>query len=115
VFVGSADWMPRNLRHRVEILYPIEDAAIRDRIRVEILGTYLADRVKARRILPDGSHERVTLAPGEAPIRSQAALLETAAKLAGRLVERADSASLPTEEPARTRARRRRKSASQQP
>jgi polyphosphate kinase len=80
VYLGSADWMPRNLRHRVEVLFPIEDAAIRERLRTEILGTYFADRVKARRILPDGAHERVAAQPGEPAVRAQAALLEIAAR-----------------------------------
>jgi polyphosphate kinase len=115
VLVGSADWMPRNLRHRVEILFPIEDAAIRDRIRGEILGTYLADRVKARRLLPDGGHERIVGAPGEAPIRSQSALLETAAKVTGRLFERSDGPTHAEEAPLRARPRRRRKSAQTPP
>jgi polyphosphate kinase len=115
VFVGSADWMPRNLRHRVEILFPIEDPALRERIRVEILGTYLADRVKARRILADGTHERLLPAPGEAPVRAQSVLLETASKVAGRLFERAEPPHALDETPLRAPRRRRRKSAPQAP
>src|SRR5262245_52588356 len=105
--------MPRNLRHRAEILFPIEDPVLRERLRTEILGTYLADRVKARRILPDGEHERLQPAPGEAPVRAQAALLETAAKVAGRLFERAEAP--PAEEPVRARPRRRRKTTPEAP
>ena len=95
VYVGSADWMPRNLRFRVETLFPVEDAALRDRLRNEILGTYLADRVKARRLLADGSHERLLPGPGEEPVRAQAALLEIAAKTWSRRLEPPE----PTETP----------------
>jgi len=96
VYVGSADWMPRNLRHRVEVLFPIEDPALRDRLRNEVLAAYLADRVKARRILPDGSHERVVALPGESVVSAQAALLELAAKSAARYGD-AESAEPPPE------------------
>jgi polyphosphate kinase len=114
VFIGSADWMPRNLRHRVEVLFPIEDVALRDRLRSEILATYLADRVKARRILPDGSHERLQPLPGEAAVNAQAALLELAAKSGKRYgtpVEPPPS----REDPSPVRRRRRRKPAESPP
>ena len=61
--------MPRNLDRRVEIAFPVLDPHLQRRIR-EILEIQLADTVKARRILPDGSSRRVT--PGdEPPLRSQ--------------------------------------------
>lgn len=87
VYIGSADWMPRNLRHRVEVLFPVEEPALRDRLRHEILATYLADRVKARRILPDGSHERLWAAPGEPAGSAQAALIEAAARAAAHVAD----------------------------
>ncbi len=83
--IGSADWMPRNLRHRVEVLFPVEDPALRDRLRNEILATYLSDRVKARRILQDGTHERMVAGPGEAAVNAQVVLLEAASKAAKRV------------------------------
>ncbi len=106
VYLGSADWMPRNLRHRVEVLFPVEDAALRERLRTEILGTYLADRVKARRILPDGSHERIVALPGEAPVHAQASLLDLAARNARRLGEPMDAPTAP-DGPSPARKRRR--------
>ena len=87
--------MPRNLRHRVEVLFPVEEPALRDRLRGEVLGAYLADRVKARRILPDGTHERVTAAPGEPVASAQLMLLELAAKSAARYGEADSSEPLP--------------------
>jgi polyphosphate kinase len=110
-FVGSADWMPRNLRHRVEVLFPVEDPAILERIRSEILATYFADRVKARRILPDGTHERLLPAPGEAAVRAQAVLLESARQNRGFGLPEREEAE-PTGVPVlRRRRRRSRKSA----
>jgi polyphosphate kinase len=56
--LASADWMPRNLDRRVEIAFPLLDPHLQAPIR-EILEIQLADTVKARRILPDGSSVRV--------------------------------------------------------
>ncbi len=58
-YCGSADWMPRNLFERCEVVFPIRDPQIRARIREEILAAYLADNVKARLLRPDGSYVRV--------------------------------------------------------
>ena len=114
VLIGSADWMPRNLRHRVEVLFPVEDPALKDRLRHEILGTYLADRVKARRILPDGTHERLGAGPGEAALNAQVALLEIAARAASRIGAHVESE--PTREhKAPSRRRRARKGAEAPP
>ena len=71
VYLSSADWMPRNFRRRVEIMFPIEDPRLANRIVDGILGVALADNVKARELQPDGSYKRKTLLPGERPIRSQ--------------------------------------------
>ncbi len=59
IYTGSADWMPRNLYERVEVLTPIRDTFLRERIRHEILQAYLADNVKARCLQRDGSYVRV--------------------------------------------------------
>jgi polyphosphate kinase len=58
VFISSADWMPRNLDSRVELLVPIEDTPARRRL-ISVLETYFRDTAKARRLLPDGSYERI--------------------------------------------------------
>ena len=58
IFVGSADWMPRNLYERVEVLVPLRDELLRERARHEILDSYLADNRKARILLPDGDYIR---------------------------------------------------------
>jgi polyphosphate kinase len=56
IYLSSADWMSRNLYERVETMFPVKDPMLRDRIRHEILGAYLADTVKARVLRNDGSY-----------------------------------------------------------
>ena len=75
--LASADWMPRNLDRRVEIAFPVLDPDLQARIR-EILEIQLADTVKARRILADGSSERIPTVAGRA-LRSQQRLYEITA------------------------------------
>ena len=57
-YLGSADWMPRNLYERVEVVFPVFDPLLRQRIRQEILESYLADTAKARILQPDGEYVR---------------------------------------------------------
>ena len=71
VFLSSADWMPRNFRRRVELMFPIEDPRLRSRIIDGILGVVLSDNVKARELQPDGTYRRIKPRPGEPVIRSQ--------------------------------------------
>jgi polyphosphate kinase len=56
IYLGSADLMPRNLNRRVEVLFPVESPRLVARLRDEILGMYLADRVNARQMCSDGSY-----------------------------------------------------------
>lgn len=58
IYMGSADWMPRNLDKRVEILFPVEDDALKSEV-IHILDIQLADNVKAREMQADGSYQRV--------------------------------------------------------
>ena len=71
IFVGSADWMPRNLFRRIEVVFPIEDGILRDRIISEILTVTLADNVKARFMRSDGTYRRTEPRNGEKKRRSQ--------------------------------------------
>ena len=71
VYVGSADWMPRNLFRRIETVFPIEDGNVRERIITEILAVSLADTAKARFLGPDGAYLRAPLVNGDPPRRSQ--------------------------------------------
>jgi polyphosphate kinase len=67
--LASADWMPRNLDRRVEIAFPVLDPHLQTQVH-EILEIQLADTVKARRILPDGSSVRIR-GHAESRLRSQ--------------------------------------------
>ena len=60
IYIGSADWMPRNLYERVEVTFPITDPAARTRIKDEILRACMADTLKARILQRDGSYLRPT-------------------------------------------------------
>jgi polyphosphate kinase len=78
IYSGSADWMPRNFKKRVEILYPIKNADLKSRITNEILMTYLSDNVKARLMQPDGSYIRIAPKEGEKIIRAQMEFIKIA-------------------------------------
>ncbi len=58
VFCGSADWMPRNLYERCEVLFPVIDPSAKRRLRHEILEAYLRDDAKTRLMRPDGNYVR---------------------------------------------------------
>ncbi|HEY2826802.1 MAG TPA: hypothetical protein VGJ04_04320, partial [Pirellulales bacterium] len=75
VFLSSADWMPRNFYRRVEVMFPVEQEDLRDRILHEIVPAYLKDNVKARVLQPDCSFTRRPVADGEVPFRVQERLL----------------------------------------
>jgi polyphosphate kinase len=80
VYLGSADWMPRNFDRRVEVVFPVEDQTLKSRIIDEILPVYLADNVKARELRPDGSYERRHPATGEASHQAQLTFRQMARK-----------------------------------
>jgi polyphosphate kinase len=95
VFLSSADWMPRNLDRRIELLIPVEDQAAKARL-VSILNTYFDDNVKARALQPDGTYKR--LKPGrKKPRRSQELLYEEVC----RQVREAEQSKTTTFEPHR--------------
>src|SRR5262249_46176368 len=58
VYLGSADWMPRNLHERVEVLFPLKNPLLRDRVTHEILAALMADNVKSRFLQSDGRYLR---------------------------------------------------------
>ncbi len=78
IYLGSADWMPRNLNRRVEVLFPLEDPKLKARVRDEILATYLADTVKRRRMKSDGTYVRVKPTSTKPELNSQSSLIENA-------------------------------------
>jgi polyphosphate kinase len=79
IYLGSADWMPRNLFERCEVVFPVRDAAAKARIHDEILPAYLADTIKARLQQPDGTYLRAgKLLKEAAPFSSQDFLMQLA-------------------------------------
>jgi polyphosphate kinase len=67
IYLGSADWMPRNLFERCEVVFPVRDPAAKARIHDEILPAYLADTTKARLQQADGSYLRASKVLKDAP------------------------------------------------
>ncbi len=82
IFAGSADWMPRNLYRRVEVVFPIEDGNLRERFASELLAIPLQDNVKARFLQADGTWQRVRPKRGEKTHRSQAEFMARAVQAA---------------------------------
>ncbi|MGD8726784.1 MAG: polyphosphate kinase 1, partial [Gemmatimonadales bacterium] len=80
IFLGSADWMPRNFFRRVEVMFPVLDPRLKRRITDEILQTLLADNVKARLLQPTGAYVRRQPADGEPVVREQIVLEQLAGK-----------------------------------
>ncbi len=78
IFLGSADLMPRNLDGRVESLFPVNDKRLKRAVRDDILFLHLKDNLQSRRLLPDGSYERVRVEADEPPLSSQEWLLAQA-------------------------------------
>jgi polyphosphate kinase len=71
VYIGSADWMTRNLDRRVEVVTPVLDSNLKRYLKDVVIAAYLRDNVKARVLNSDGSYEHVAMAPGDVPFNSQ--------------------------------------------
>jgi polyphosphate kinase len=79
IYLGSADWMPRNLFERCEVVFPVRDPAAKARIHDEILPAYMADTLKARLQQPDGTYVRANKVIKDAtPFGSQDFLMQLA-------------------------------------
>jgi polyphosphate kinase len=76
IYCGSADWMPRNLVERCEVVFPVTPPELRKRLRDEILKAYLKDNLKARLLQPDGEYIRAPRTG--APFSAQDYLMEKA-------------------------------------
>jgi polyphosphate kinase len=94
VYLSSADWMPRNLDKRIELLFPVESPDCRAKV-VRVLDAMFQDNVKARVLQPDGGYRRRKLAKGEDLYRAQLELYREARQA----VERARAAAAITLEP----------------
>jgi polyphosphate kinase len=94
VYLSSADWMPRNLDRRIELLFPVGAPENRKKV-LETLDAMFADNVKGRRLQPDGTYRRRKTTRGEEPFRAQLHLY----KQAQRALERARAGAAVTLEP----------------
>jgi len=70
IYIASADWMGRNLERRVELMVPIEDTRLRNRL-IKILDTFFKDNTQSSRIKPDGTSEKLAPASGQKKFRAQ--------------------------------------------
>src|SRR6266404_427600 len=71
VFIASSDWMPRNLYERVEVLCPLLDPVLQQRVKDEVLAACLADNVKARFMDSNGRYTRLPRRKNQKPFSSQ--------------------------------------------
>lgn len=71
VFLGSSDWMPRNLDRRVEVLAPVKDASLRRYLVADYLATYLADNTNAHMLHSSGDYGKVAVSDGVEPLTAQ--------------------------------------------
>lgn len=78
IYMGSADWMPRNLDRRVEIMFPVENETLMDQVR-HVLSTQLADNTKAHILQPDGKYDKIDKR-GKKLVNSQQQFCEEAKK-----------------------------------
>ena len=78
IYISSADWMPRNLYERVEVLCPVLDPSLKQRIKNEILAAYLADNVKSRFLDRHGNYSRLPRQRGQNDFCAQDFLIAVA-------------------------------------
>src|SRR5690606_28837335 len=82
VYCGSSDWMPRNFRRRVEVLFPLVDPQIRTRVTEGILKTMSSDNVKGWELASSGRYQRVFREEATEAVRSQEIFMGLARKSA---------------------------------
>jgi polyphosphate kinase len=76
LYLSSADWMGRNMFRRIELAWPVDDPALRQRLIDETLTAYLHDGRDAWQMMPDGHYERVSRLRGKPGRSAQQALSE---------------------------------------
>lgn len=72
VYIGSADWMSRNLQNRIEVIAPVKDQSLMNYLKDVVLPAYLRDNARAHELNAGGEYVRVTAGPDEARFDSQA-------------------------------------------
>jgi len=87
LYLGSADWMQRNLTRRVEVVFPVEDRAVKKKV-LQVLDLNLRDNVKARELGADGNYRYVRRKAGQRRLNSQEKLLDISARRAALISSR---------------------------
>jgi len=82
VYIGSPDWMARNLKHRIEVVTPVADAEMKSFLKDVLLAAYLRDNVRARELQIDGTYTKVQRPPNEDAFDSQTFFIERESALA---------------------------------
>jgi polyphosphate kinase len=100
VYLGSADWMPRNLYRRVEVVFPVLDPGLRKRVIDVILPAYLSDCVKARVLGSDGAYTRAICPPGQEPCQAQLTFRNLARKSASLRIDKTEKLPVLVKKPA---------------
>jgi len=80
VYIGSADWMSRNLNHRIEVVAPVTDPEWKKYLRDDLLGAYLRDNVKAHELNAEGTYEPVPRIAGDRGFSAQEFFLQQTAR-----------------------------------
>jgi polyphosphate kinase len=80
VYLGSADWMPRNFFRRVEVVFPLEDLALRQRVLQEVLQVQLQDTENARELQPQGAYVPVARTASQPALSAQDHFLAEASR-----------------------------------
>ncbi|MEQ8267841.1 MAG: RNA degradosome polyphosphate kinase [Parvibaculum sp.] len=83
VYIASADWMPRNLDRRVEVLVPILNPTVHDQVMDQIMVANLKDNQQSYELQPDGSYRRIMVRQGDEPFNAHAYFMNNAS-LSGR-------------------------------
>ncbi len=87
LYLGSADWMQRNLTRRVEVVFPVEDRAVKKKV-MQVLDVCLRDNDKARELHADGHYSYVKRKAGQRRLNAQEKLLDISARRAARISSR---------------------------
>jgi polyphosphate kinase len=82
VYIGSPDWMARNLKHRIEVVTPVVDPEMKSFLKDALLATYLSDNVRARELKADGTYVKVQRSPNEEAFDSQTFFIDRESVLA---------------------------------
>jgi polyphosphate kinase len=92
LYLGSADWMPRNFYRRIEVVYPVQDPRLRKRLLDDILPAYMRDNAFATELHANGAYVPVPRQPEEALFSAQEYFLAQAAEEAAAEAQAAEKA-----------------------